>query len=70
MEPAAASGRNGWYVMYGSGATRTISVSRGLLFARSRRAVYMPTQPPPTMRMRAGALPEVVSRDFEAFTFP
>ncbi|KAF0792163.1 hypothetical protein P405_31690 [Streptomyces sp. FR-008] len=56
--------------MYGSGATRTISVSRGLLLARRRRAVYMPTQPPPTMRMRAGALPEVVSRDFEAFTFP
>ena len=25
MEPAAASGRNGWYVMYGSGSTTVIS---------------------------------------------
>ncbi|CAM5283432.1 hypothetical protein STANM309S_00718 [Streptomyces tanashiensis] len=37
MEPAAASGRNGWYVMYGSGVTTTISAVPALSSAPSCR---------------------------------
>ena len=41
--PAAASGKNGWYVMYDNGSmTDTIASSRRNFFC-SRNAVYMPT---------------------------
>lgn len=43
IEPAAASGRKGWYVMYGSGLTTVTSASSVLSFRWSRSAVYMPT---------------------------
>ena len=43
MLPAAASGRNGWYVMCGCGSITTISARRALSFFDRRRAVYSPT---------------------------
>jgi hypothetical protein len=43
MFPAAASGRNGWYVMCGCGSTTVTSASRAPSFLDSRRAAYRPT---------------------------
>jgi hypothetical protein len=42
-EPAAASGRNGWYVMYERGSMTVIRTLLHRSFFCSRRAVYMPT---------------------------
>jgi hypothetical protein len=39
MEPAATSGRNGWYVMYGSGSTIVTSASPGRSHFSSFHAV-------------------------------
>ena len=47
MLPAAASGRNGWYVMCGCGSTTMTSASRELSFFDRRRAAYSPTCPAP-----------------------
>jgi hypothetical protein len=43
MLPAAASGRNGWYVMCGCGSMTTTSARRRLSFLDRRRAAYSPT---------------------------